>query len=106
MGDIRHGDHLLAERIDGDVDRTPGFHLDTPAGQLLEDDAALVGRDEQRIVDLQLEVVLAASRCASRRATPEKSGTVRRAWWRVPICMTTWATTARPMMMAAMSSRL
>ena len=72
MGDIRHGDHLLAERIDGDVDRAPGLHLDTPAGQLLEDDAALVGRNEQRIVDLQLEVVLAGQPlCVAQSDTRE-----------------------------------
>lgn len=58
-GHVGHGDHLLTEGVDRDVDRASGFHLDAPFGQLVEDDAPFVGGDEQRVVDVQLQVVLA-----------------------------------------------
>ncbi len=58
-GHIGHGDHLLAEGVDRDVDRASGFHFDAPFGQLVEDDAAFIGGDEQRVVDMQVQVVLA-----------------------------------------------
>ena len=58
-GHVGHGDHLLTEGVDRDVDRASGFHFDAPFGQLVEDDAPFVGGDEQRVVDVQLQVVLA-----------------------------------------------
>ena len=54
--DVGHGDHLLAEGVDRDVDRAPGLDLDAALGQLVEDDAALVGRHEERVVDVDLQV--------------------------------------------------
>ena len=45
-------------------------------------------------------------RCAWSSFTPEKSGTMRRAPWRVPTCMTKCAVTAIAKMIAAISTRL
>ena len=56
---VGHLHHLLAEGVDRDVDRAPGLHLGASLGQLVEDDAAVVGRHEQRVVDVQLERALA-----------------------------------------------
>ena len=56
---VGHGHHLLAEGVDRDVDRAAGLDLHAPFGQLVEDDAPFVSRHEQRVVDVQLEVVLA-----------------------------------------------
>ena len=54
---VGHADGLLPEGVDRDIDRAAGFDLDTPFGQLVEDDAPGVGRDEKRVVHMQLEVV-------------------------------------------------
>jgi hypothetical protein len=53
-----------------------------------------------------LRSYLRAMRCAWSSFTPEKSGTVRRAPWRVPTCMTMWAATAIARMIAPISTRL
>ena len=82
-GHVGHGNLLLAEGVDRDVDRASGLHLHAPFGQLVEHRASFVCRHEERVVDVQPQVVgagdaLRLAECDAREVGHGAPGAVTR----------------------------